>query len=321
MTFNPNFTSFHDRSPLYQLFVSLLIIIVIGAVLFIVFILAGTRIFNLEPGLLSGLPVQAGSEERGFIEYSLFVQDISFFIIPGAIILAKLNPWYGSGILNIKTISIYDIILVVILSVCAFPVTGLAGRLNSGMVLPDWLSGVEQWMKDKEASADNLMDILMTPPGFQDMLLNIIIVAAVPAIGEELIFRGILQKIFKDLFRSGHFAVWFVALLFSAVHFQFYGFLPRFLLGLIFGYLFLWTGNLWLPVTAHFINNAVPTVWAYMDGWKAINEQSPSVVPGQIAMLLVSLLAGILILIYFRRRSAGSRGNNRDLPGYPDNDQ
>ena len=166
--------------------------------------------------------------------------------------------------------------LVTILAFCTFPVTRLAGQLNSGMVLPDWLSGVEQWMKDKEDYANHLMDLIMTPETFSGMWLNILIIAALPAIGEELIFRGVFQKIFHNLFRSGHLSVWVTSFLFSAIHFQFYGFLPRFILGLIFGYLFLWSRNLWLPVIAHFINNAVPTVGAYLKGWEAINEPSVS---------------------------------------------
>lgn len=314
MAINPNFTSFQNRSPLYQLFVSLLVIMVIGTTLFSLFILAGSRIFNVDPGLLTGTGLQPGIKERGFIEFSLFAQDISFFIIPGAVILIKLNPWHGTGIMNIKTLSITDIILVVMLSFCAFPVTGLAGELNSHMVLPDWLSGVGQWMKDTEASADNLLDLIMTPRTIAGMFLNIVIVAAIPAFGEELIFRGILQKIFQNLFRSGHFSVWFTAFLFSAVHFQFFGFFPRFILGLIFGYLFLWTRNLWLPVTAHFINNAVPTVWSFQTGWKALNEPASGNISRELAGLLISLFAGIVILLYFRKRSTGVKDSDRDLP-------
>ena len=108
-----------------------------------------------------------------------------------------------------------------------FPVTGFAGQLNSGMVLPDWLSGVGQWMRDKEDYADHLLDLIMTPETFAGMFLNIIIIAAIPAIGEELIFRGVFQKIFQNLFRSGHLSVWFTSFLFSAIHFQFLWISPK----------------------------------------------------------------------------------------------
>jgi hypothetical protein len=183
------------------------------------------------------------------------------------------------------------------------------------MVLPEQLSGIEHWMRDKEDYADHLMDLLMTPETMTGMLMNILIIALIPAIGEELIFRGVFQKILQNLFRSGHLSVWVTSFIFSAIHFQFYGFLPRFILGLIFGYLFLWTGKLWLPVTAHFINNAVPTVWSYMNGWKTINEKPSASPAGQAALLVLSLLAGSIILVYFSKRSAEKISENHSISG------
>ena len=68
-------------------------------------------------------------------------------------------------------------------------------------------------MKDKEDYADHLLELIMTPDTFVGMCLNIMIIAALPAISEELIFRGVFQKIFHNLFRSGHLAVWFTSFL------------------------------------------------------------------------------------------------------------
>ena len=252
MKLNPNLAAFNARSPVHQLIVSLLIVLVIGSLLFYIFILAGSLIFNADPGVLGNPFLENGLKETGFIKYSLVVQEISFFIVP-----ASNNPYetesrLSERILDIKTLRINDIILVVILAFCTFPVTGLAGQLNSGMVLPDWLSGVGEWMKDKEDYADHLLELIMTPETFAGMWLNILIIAALPAISEELIFRGVFQKIFQNLFRSGHLSVWVTSFLFSAIHLQFYGFLPRFILGLIFGYLFLWSRNLWLSCYCSF---------------------------------------------------------------------
>jgi hypothetical protein len=202
--------------------------------------------------------------------------------------------------------------LVIILALCTFPVTGLAGRLNSGMVLPDGLSGIGEWMRDKEDYADRLLDLIMTPETLKGMWLNIIVIAALPAIGEELIFRGVFQKIFQNIFRSGHLSVWFTSFLFSAIHLQFYGFLPRFILGLIFGYLFLWSRNLWLPVIAHFINNAVPVAGAYIKGWEAVNSPLAGSIGKQITIVIFSLLIVIVILDSFRQGAYKGRNVNAD---------
>ena len=317
MTLNPNLAAFYVRSPVYQLIVSLLVVLVVGALLFYLFILAGSLIFNADPGVLGKPSVENGVEELGFIKFALMAQDISFFIVPAVIILAKLNPGYQAPIMNIKTLRINDVILLIVLALCTFPVTGLAGQLNSGMLLPDWLSGVGEWIRDKEDYADHLLELIMTPGTLAGMLLNLFIIAALPAISEELIFRGVFQKIFQNIFRSGHLSVWLTSFLFSAIHLQFYGFLPRFILGLVFGYLFLWRRNLWYPVIAHFINNAVPTAGAYIKGWEAVNSPSSASLGKQITVVMFSLLVGIVILVWFRQGGIEEGKENPDTDNLP----
>jgi membrane protease YdiL (CAAX protease family) len=313
MAIIPNLPSYNAKSPAHQLFAALFAVVIVGSVLFLLFILAGSRIMGTDPGLFEDPSNVTGTKELAFIKYTLIVQDISFFIIPALIILTIMNPDHKSGILNISLPGINDFIPVTILALCAFPVTGLAGQLNSGMVLPDWLSGVETWMKVKEKHADQLLGLIMEPEGISGMLFNILIIAALPAISEELIFRGVFQKIFQNLLRSGNLSVWLTSFLFSAIHLQFYGFLPRLILGLIFGYLFLWTRNLWLPVIAHFINNAIPTAGAYFRGWETINESSFPAPAEQIAGVIITLTIGLLILFWFRRRSGENKNGNADI--------
>jgi uncharacterized protein len=312
MRLNPNLAAFYARSPVHQLIVSLLLVLFVGALLFYIFILAGSLIFNTDPGVLENPFIGNGLKEAGFIKYSLVVQEISFFIIPAVIILTKLNPGNQTSIMDIKTLRINDVILVIILAFCAFPVTGLAGQLNSGLVLPDWLSGAGEWIRDKEDYADHLLELIMTPGTFAGMLLNLLIIAALPAISEELIFRGIFQKIFQNIFRSGHLSVWFTSFIFSAIHLQFFGFLPRFILGLIFGYLFLWSRNLWLPVIAHFINNAVPVAGVYLKGWEAVNSPPAGSIGKQITVVIFSAVVGILILARLRQGGIEGRKVNPD---------
>jgi uncharacterized protein len=312
MTRNNSNSEFNKKSPLYQLFVSLLIVLAGGILLFSFLLLAGKFIFDVDFKLLEDPSLATGGNEVALLRYILISQDISFFIVPAVIILLKLNPGYKTGIMNIKMPQISDIILVVLLTFCLIPVTSFTGQLNSGMDLPDWLCGVEQWMKEKENYATHLLDILMTPDSFRAMILNIFLIAAMPAIGEELIFRGVFQKIFQNLFSSGHISVWVTSFLFSTIHFQFFGFVPRFILGLVFGYLFLWSKSLWLPVISHFINNAVPTVGAYLKGWETINESADLSIWKQLIVVTVPVTMGIVILVYFRNKSRKNRSADPD---------
>jgi membrane protease YdiL (CAAX protease family) len=194
-----------------------------------------------------------------------------------------------------------EVILVIILTFCIFPITSFTGELNSGLHLPEWFSEVEKWMIEKEDKAAGLIDLLISSDNFWSMMLNLLVLAVIPAIGEELIFRGVFQKIGYKLFKSVNVSIWITAFIFSTIHFQFFGFIPRFILGLVFGYLFLWSGTLWLPVISHFVNNAVPVIGAYIQGWERFNTYTG--LSKQLPGLLLSIIITLGIMLYFKKNS------------------
>ena len=138
-----------------------------------------------------------------------------------------------------------------------------------------------------------------------DVLFNIFMIALLPALGEELLFRGIVQKIFTQWSKNVHLGVWISAVLFSAMHVQFYGFIPRMMLGALLGYLLVWSGSLWLPIMAHFVNNASAVIFTYL-----FDKQMMTVNPDKIgtesdytSVLISVLLTGVLLwLIYKKER-------------------
>ena len=144
------------------------------------------------------------------------------------------------------------------------------------------------------------------------MSLNLVIIALTPAIAEEFIFRGVFQKIFYGLLRSGHLAVWFTAFLFSTLHFQFFGFIPRFILGLVFGYLFFWSGTLWLPVISHFVNNAFPVVLVYIEGIDKLNAPIDVPLWKQAIGLPLPVILSLVILYYFWNKNKGNENIKKD---------
>src|SRR5690554_4330881 len=119
---------------------------------------------------------------------------------------------------------------------------------NKGVSLPGALHQVEEWMRSLEDAAMETTHLLLSGGTTLHLILNLLIVAGLAALSEEIFFRGALQQFLGEKFRSGHAAVWIAALLFSMIHFQFYGFFPRLALGALLGYLFLYTGNLWVPI-------------------------------------------------------------------------
>jgi uncharacterized protein len=291
------------ESPLYQLFVSLMIIIGVGTVLSAILSLAGALIFGFDLTVLEKSGTALINNDNGFQKYLLIIQDISLFVIPSFIILVMMKPKQAARLNEFKRPLMMEVGLVIILAFCIFPITSFTGQINSAMHFPDWLSGVEKWMAEKEDHANNILNRVMASPDFVSMILNLLIIAILPALGEELLFRGVLQKIFCNLFKSGHIAVWFTAFIFSTIHFQFFGFVPRFILGLVFGYLYFWSGTLWLPVISHFVNNAVPVIMAYIQGMEKFNAPIDTPLWKQALSLPLPIIISLVILIYFRNKS------------------
>lgn len=140
----------------------------------------------------------------------------------------------------------------------SFPFAQSLYWLNRQLPMPEYFSRMEE-------SATRLLEVIMTMNTPGELALNILVIGVAPAIGEELIFRGILQRRLQDII-SPVAAVWITAFIFSAIHLQFAGFLPRMLLGALLGYAFLWSRNLWVPIIAHFFFNASQVIGQYMYG-------------------------------------------------------
>ena len=202
----------------------------------------------------------------------------------------------------------FKYLLIVVLMLVCLPGINLSHTLNQSMHLPSWLSSTEKWMQQKEDSAKDLTDAFLSMKSYKDLAVNLIMFGLLPAIGEELFFRGALFTIIKEWTKKKHLTIFITAFLFSAIHLQFYGFLPRFLLGVGFGYLFIFTGTLWAPMLAHFINNSLAVVVAffYFQGKSDVNQDDFGSV-NNIALNILSIGVTIYIfrLIYKRNWSNG----------------
>jgi membrane protease YdiL (CAAX protease family) len=290
----------YSYSPLVQIIISLAIIVGVGIFLMVVLLIPGFIIFHADVSILVSPSGEISRGDLSFLRYMVIVQDISIFIVPALIIMKLIRPENQEGPGNFKLPGLIDFTLVVILAFSLIPLTDFTGRLNAGLHLPEWMSGLERWVIRKENETDDLIGLLIVSDNIRTLLMNIAMIALLPAIGEEMIFRGIFQKILYRLFRSGHASVWFTAIIFSAIHFQFLGFIPRLILGLVFGYLFLWSGTLWLPVLAHFVNNAIPVVGTYIHVFD--NTAQPQALPdwNQALSLLFPVLICAGIMLYFK---------------------
>jgi len=179
------------------------------------------------------------------------------------------------------------------------PFLSWVGTLNQEMVLPEFLEGIENWMKTTEESASQQIKAFLDVKSFGAIFFNFIMIALIPGIGEELLFRGVLVRFFKKWFGSVHAAVIISSILFSALHMQFYVFFPRLALGLILGYIFFWSSSLWIPMIIHFLNNATILMIYYINKTPDINDpEIESIGASQNMLVIIGSAAFSFILLY-----------------------
>ncbi|WP_293786596.1 CPBP family intramembrane glutamic endopeptidase [uncultured Pedobacter sp.] len=190
------------------------------------------------------------------------LSSIGTFILP-SLALALTERIKITRFYNFKQPKISLLLLVVVIMIVSMPFMEWTVIWNQKMALPNFLKGIEAWMKEKEELAAKMTIQLITVRSNFDFVVNLVMIAILPAIGEELMFRGGVQRSLARAFGNPHLAIWLSAIIFSTIHVQFYGFVPRLLLGAGFGYLYYFSGSIWYAMFAHFLNNAYAVCAAF----------------------------------------------------------
>lgn len=227
---------------------------------------------------------------------------IVIFIIPPlmfALFWTKSKVHY----LGITTkVSAKTLFISALLILLALPFINWITTLNEQMNLPEAFNGIEAWMKKSEESAKKITEAYTQGTSISVLITNIIVIALLAALSEELFFRGMLQKVLIECFKNKHIAVWTGAILFSAFHMQFFGFFPRMLMGAYLGYLFLWSGSLWPGILAHFVNNgmAVFLIWLSNRGVISADVDKIGTFENEMMYVIISavLVVTSLVLVY-----------------------
>ncbi len=238
------------------------------------------------------------SDHIAHLKFMQIIQAICLFIIP-AFLFAKLMHIQAFSFLHLdKNIKSRTAIIVILVIIAAVPFINMLGFFNTKMTLPEFMSPLEDWMKEAEERAATLTALIVSGHNIWQLAINLIMIAVLPAIGEEMIFRGVLQPILLKATRNKHTAIIIAAIIFSAFHLQFYGFLPRLFLGIVLGYLYFASGSLWLSILAHFTNNALATIVYYLNNNGIMTENIDTIGTGD-SWTIGLLSGGILLIIYF----------------------
>jgi CAAX protease family protein len=274
------------RSPVYKLFVFTALFIagtlMAGLLLGVVALARGyglSEFIEMMGEGVEGLPLD-------IVRASVWVQTLAAFIVPAIIFglifyyrdffsYFELTRWPALSVLGLSAVVL----------IAGYPLVQLSYEVNQ--LLP-----VSEWMRDMEQNAADILGDVLNMNSAGDFVLTLVMVAILPAIGEELVFRGIFQKQFTEWTKSPLLSIWLAAFVFSAIHFQFEGFLPRLILGAILGHLYYWTRTLWVPIIIHFINNGVQVGVLYFSGvdLSQMDEQASEKIEWWVVLLSTALL-------------------------------
>lgn len=252
-----------------------------------------------------------GSLSTASLKWLQFVQTLGTFAIP-----PLMCAWWWSG--DYRPLRWLGLdrrpngkvaVLAILIMVCAIPGINLLADLNGKLELPESLDFIEHFLRQQEDEAAALTKRFLETDSILGVMINVGLLAVLAAFAEELSFRGTLQQILGN--KSA--AIWITAIIFSAVHMQFYGFVPRMLMGALFGYAFVWTGNLWIPMLMHFTNNSIAVLSYYLFDETAENSKNiaDTIGAGDTWWLGLLSLAAVSGLVWLLRRISSEGCNER----------
>lgn len=222
--------------------------------------------------VVSSLLIGDGFTAKGMRIFAI-VQDLLVFILP-AVVAAFVATRLPASLLTVNVRPrLFPIIMAIIVMLTSLPAMELLIEWNNNLHLPESMSGLEESLRNMEDSASTGISALSGGNTVGDLIMGILIIGILTGIAEELFFRGALQNLFMTMPKvKKHFAIWAAAFIFSFMHFQFFGFVPRLLLGAYFGYLIWWTGSVWVPVIAHAFNNSLVVLLSWIAARSGVAE-------------------------------------------------
>lgn len=274
---------FKDTKPFGQL-VGLFVLMIVG--------------FVLAAGLQLTLPIGEGPSG---VRMELVMQGISqllIFLIP-AVLFALLFREQAGRFLGVRGCRWWQPLLAMLVLLLLMPAIDWLTKWNDGWNLGE----IGERLRAVTAASEAVIERMLSLTGACDFMLQLLVVALVPALCEEIFFRGGVQQIFKGWFGNGHVAVVVTAFVFSVAHGDVYGLVPRFVMGLLLGYLFLYTGSIVVNVCAHFLNNAVIVVMYYLyhRGTIAFDPSEQMMLPWHV-VVMCGAGAVLLFWLYFLKK-------------------
>lgn len=285
-----------DRPVILQLVV-LLLLCVAGAFVFSALgLLVSSAIFHtMDP--------YSASDSATYIRITQAFSTIGTFLVPALLFAyCQDGKWFHYNKADRRPYYLL-VNVTLVLSIVILPIVAILNQWNQALTLPESMSGLEEAMKRLEAKSEDILQLLTFNHTYATLAANLLVLALLPAVCEEFLFQGTLQVFISDKSGKPHLAIWLTAFIFSTIHFQFYGFIPRLLLGAYLGYLFYWSRSLWLPILAHFLHNALSILVEFTLAGRGIltDEMEFTQVKGSIPLLISCAVVTFISLAFMWR--------------------
>ena len=273
------------------------------ALFFLIGLIVASGVSMLLSWFLFGAPnVADASNPLAALHLQSAVTSIGSFLVPALLFAyCQDRQWWHFNYADRKPAS-HLVNVTLILSIIILPLVALLGQWNEAIPLPEAL-------QEMEDAANSVLDQLMQEHTYPTLILNILVLGLLPAICEEFLFQGALQPLLTEWTRKPHLAIWLTAFIFSTIHLQFAGFIPRFLLGAYLGYLLYWSHSLWLPILAHFLHNALTIMLTFSLEGRGVDLENIKFtqIHGALPMIITCVVGTFISLVFMWKTKDAER--------------
>lgn len=295
----------HQEKSVGYRFAMLLLLMIAGAMLGYIIALASIPlVFQIPFSALMGvLNMDSGLEiTPAVLKYVQLILATFVFIVP-ANAYSHLFSDNTFVFFEFKKPSLVFLFFAALLWLFTLPIISFLADINNKIAFPTSFAGLENSFRLAEARAENATRFLLNITSLSGLMVNLLVIAVVAAIAEELIFRGIIQKLLFEQSKNIHLAIWLTALVFSLFHLQFFAIIPRIVLGAALGYTFYWSKSIWVPIFFHFINNASIVFASYLYQKKLIETDPNEITFFPNSVLFVAFICSIAMVYFWNKRA------------------
>ena len=249
--------------------------------------------------------------ELSVLRIAQISSQIFTFVLPPILyaILVKDNPISALGLNKVK---FHWLLLGIAMMYIILPLNSAFAEWNAELKLPESMKALEELMKSMQDAAAEATEKMLNINNISGLIINIIMIAGLAALGEELLFRSLLQTSLIKICKNAHIGIIIASAVFSFIHFEFYGFLPRLVLGLLLGYMFYFSGSIWIPMLMHFLNNGTIVVLYFLNNKGITNIDLETFGKTSTPILIASIIA-MIALFYLSIRCSKKEHSEQNI--------